>query len=299
MARPASSVLRGVFTALVTPMNRDGSIDFGALDALVDAQLAAGIAGLVPCGTTGEAVTLSERERVEVVSRVAARAKNRVPIIAGTGVNSTAESIAHQKRAKEAGATHGLVVTPYYNKPTPEGLYRHYAAIAEAAFLPVVVYNVPSRTGCDLKPDTLARIAGLPGLAGVKEASADLDRVTTIRRTTPPAFALLSGDDGTACPFVLLGGDGVISVVSNLLPAETVTMMAAALAGDVEKARAMHHRLRDVIAALFYESNPIPVKAALAMRGLVQETYRLPLCEMQPDNRKRLEGVLRAGGWLS
>ena len=297
MAKTQAS-LRGTLTALVTPMNKDGSLDLGALDALVDAQLAAGISGLVPCGTTGEAATLNASERVQVIARVVERVSGRVPVVAGTGVNSTAESIEHQKRAKAAGATHGLVVTPYYNKPTPEGLYRHYAAIAEAVDLPIVVYNVPGRTGCDMKAESVARVAGLARVVGVKEATADLDRVTTIRRGTSPSFALLSGDDGTACPFVLLGGDGVISVVSNVLPAETAAMIQAALGGEVEKAKALHHRLRDIIAALFFESNPIPAKAALAIKGAIGEHYRLPLCEMGAENRKRLEAVMRAGHWL-
>jgi len=290
--------LRGVFTALVTPMNKDGSVDFGALDALVDAQLAGGIKGLVPCGTTGEATTLNGAERAQVISRVAKRAAGRVPVVAGTGSNSTAETIEHQKRAKDAGATHALVVTPYYNKPTPEGLFRHYTAVAESTDLPIIVYNVPGRTGCDIKPDTLARVASIPRVVGVKEASADLDRVTLIRRSAPPGFALMSGDDATCCPFVLLGGDGVISVSSNLLPAEMVAMITAALEGKLEKARDAHHALRDINLGLFVESNPIPIKAAMAMKGMIKENYRLPLCEIQPDNRKKLEAVLKAGNWL-
>jgi 4-hydroxy-tetrahydrodipicolinate synthase len=290
--------LRGVFTALVTPMNKDGSLDLGALDALVDAQLAGGIKGLVPCGTTGEATTLNAAERAQVISRVAKRSGGRVPVVAGTGSNSTAETIEHQKRAKDAGATHALVVTPYYNKPTPEGLHRHYAAVAESTDLPIIVYNVPGRTGCDIKPETLARVAGIPRVVGVKEATADLDRVTLIRRLAPQGFALMSGDDASCCPFVLLGGDGVISVSSNLLPAEMVGMITAALDGKLAEARAAHHALRDINLGLFVESNPIPIKAAMAMKGMVKENYRLPLCEMLPENRKKLEGVLAAGGWL-
>ncbi len=292
------SPLRGVFTALVTPMNRDGSLDFGALDALVDGQLAAGIAGLVPCGTTGEAATMTSDERAQVVSRVVKRVAGRAAVIAGTGVNSTAESIALQRRAKELGATHGLVVTPYYNKPSPEGLYRHYAAIAEAVELPIIAYNVPGRTGCDLKPDTLCRVAKLPRVVGVKEATADLDRVALIRNGAGPSFTLLSGDDGTCCPFTLVGGDGVISVASNFAPKEMVAMIQAALEGEVATAREHHLRLRDMMQALFLESNPIPVKAALAMKGLIEEHYRLPLCEMSGENRRKLEGVLRHGGFL-
>jgi len=293
-----STKLRGVLTALVTPMNRDGSLDFGALDALVDAQLEAGIGGLVPCGTTGEATTLSFEERGHVASRVIKRVAGRVPVVVGTGVNSTSETILLHKQAQELGASHGLVVTPYYNKPTPEGLYRHYAALAEAVALPIVVYNVPGRTGCDIKPETLCRVAALERVVGVKEATGDLDRVAPIRNGTRNGFALLSGDDGTCCPFVLVGGDGVISVASNLSPRDMVAMLAAALAGKVEEARALHLRLRDMMQALFIESNPIPIKAAMASKGTVQEHYRLPMCEMGADNRKRLEQVLRAGGWL-
>ncbi len=291
-------MLRGVSTALVTPMNKDGSIDVGALDALVDSQIDAGITSLVPCGTTGEAATLSAVERARVIERVAKRASGRVPIIAGTGVNNTNESIEHQKRARDVGADCSLVVTPYYNKPTPEGLFRHYATIGEAVELPIILYNVPGRTACDMKPDTVARVATLPQVIGIKEATADLDRVVTIRRTTGSGFTLLSGDDGTTCPFVLLGGDGVISVVSNVAPHDTVQMVQAALAGEVAKARELHFKLRDLIAALFFESNPIPVKAALAMQGHIGEHYRLPLCEMGANNRQRLAEVLQRGGWL-
>ena len=293
-----ASTLRGTFTALVTPMNRDGSIDFGALEALVDAQLAGGITGLVPCGTTGEACTLTGPERAQVISRVAKRVAGRVPVIAGTGTNNTAESIEHHKRAQQAGATHALVVTPYYNKPSPEGLYRHHAALAEAVDLPIILYNIPGRTGSDMKPDLLTRIAGLPAVVGVKEASGDLDRVQAIRRTTRPGFSILSGDDSNVVSLVLLGGDGVISVLSNLLPAEMVAMVQAALDGRVDKAREWHYKLRDVMAAMFIESNPVPVKAAMARRSMLKDHYRLPLCEMQPENRKQLERVLTAGGWI-
>jgi 4-hydroxy-tetrahydrodipicolinate synthase len=291
--------LRGAFTALVTPFNKDGSVDMGALDALVDAQLAGGIDGLVPCGTTGEAATMTAEERVSVVARVAKRAGGKVPVIAGTGTNDTRESIEHQKRAQGAGATHALVVTPYYNKPTPEGLFRHYEAISKAAAeLPVIVYNVPGRTGVDMKAETVCRVAKLPGVIGVKEATADLDRVPLIRRGTSQDFSLLSGDDATTCAFVLMGGDGVISVASNVVPKDFSAMVHAALEGAVDKARALHDKMRDIFAGLFWESNPIPVKAVLAMQGIIKENYRLPLCEMSSEPKQKLEKLVRAGGWL-
>jgi 4-hydroxy-tetrahydrodipicolinate synthase len=292
------SPLSGTLTALVTPMNRDGSLDLGALDALVEAQLAAGIEGLVPCGTTGEAVTLTVAERDTVVQRVVAKVNGRVPVIAGAGANSTAVAIEAQRRAKDSGAQASLVVTPYYNKPTPEGLYRHYAAIAAAVDFPIVVYNVPGRTGCDIKPATVGRLARIPSIVGIKEATGDIDRVAAIRALCPAGFALLSGDDATACPFVLLGGDGVISVASHIAAGEMVAMIRAARANDAATARRQHDRLRDLFVALFLESNPIPVKAALAMQRRLEEAYRLPLCEMSAEPKRRLEEVLRAGGWL-
>lgn len=290
--------LRGVFTALVTPMNQDGSLDLGALDALIDTQLAAGINGLVPCGTTGESATLSNDERVKVITRVSKRVNGRVPVIAGAGANCTATAIEHLKRTKDTGALCALVVTPYYNKPTAEGLYRHYSALLEAVDFPIMVYNVPGRTGCDLKPASVARLSGLHGIIGIKEATGDLDRVAAIREMTSSDFSILSGDDGTACPFSWLGGDGVISVASNVVPQEMVAMISAALAGDVPKAREQHIRLRGLFEALFFESNPIPVKAALHMQTHIQAAYRLPLCEMSHEPRARLEAVLRKGGWL-
>jgi 4-hydroxy-tetrahydrodipicolinate synthase len=279
-------------------MNRGGSVDTGALDALVDAQIEGGVDGLVPCGTTGESATLSATEREEVITRVVKRANGRVSVVAGAGTNATAAAIEHQKRAAGTGAQCALVVTPYYNKPSPEGLFRHYAALLEAVDFPILLYNVPGRTGCDMLPDTVARLAELPGIIGIKEASAQLDRVAAIRARTRDDFLLLSGDDGTACPFLFLGGDGVISVASNVAPRDMKAMVRAALDGEVAEARSTHNRLRPLFEALFYEANPIPVKAALAMAGRIQEAYRLPLCEMGRESRSRLEEALRRGGWL-
>ena len=290
--------LRGTLTALVTPMNRDGTLDAGALDVLVDLQLSAGINGVVPCGTTGESATLTTAERDTVLSRVVKRVAGRVPVVAGTGSNNTASTLDNQRRAKDLGATHGLVVTPYYNRPSPEGLFRHYTAIAEGVDLPIIAYNVPSRTGGDLKPDILTRIARIPGVQGIKEASGDVTRVSAMRAATEPNFTLLSGDDVTTCPFILLGGDGVISVASNLVPREMCELVNAALAGQVADARRRHNAMRELFAALFIESNPIPVKAAMAMQGRLQEAYRLPLCELRPAHREQLQTVLRHGGWL-
>lgn len=295
----ADNNLRGVLTALVTPMNKDGSIDFGALDALVDQQLEAGIDGLVPCGTTGESVTLNSEERAKVITAVVKKAANKATVVAGAGANSTAVAIEHQKRAKDTGAHYALVVTPYYNRPTPEGLFRHYSALLEAVDLPIILYNVPNRTGCDMLPETVARLAKLRGIVAVKEASNDLDRVAALRDTTDPSFTILSGEDGTCCPFALLGGDGVISVASNVAPREMVMMIHAALAGQAVDARVRHHGLRTLFKALSIESNPIPVKAALTMMGIVQENYRLPLCELRPENREALALALKGGGWIA
>ncbi len=289
--------LRGTFTALATPFNADGSIDFGALDALVDSNLEGGVSGLVPCGTTGEAATLDDDERFSVVEWVARRASG-VPIIAGTGTNNTAQSVELHRRAADHGATHSLAVTPYYNKPTPAGLIAHYSAMADAAPLPIVLYNVPGRTGCDMQPEVVIELAKNPRIVAIKEATGDLDRVTTLRRETREDFAILSGDDPTAAALVFAGGDGVVSVCSNFAPKEMSGLIQAALDGDVHRSRALQNRLQLLNAALFVESNPIPLKAALAMKGIGSEHYRLPLVPMAPSNRARLEAVLRDDGWL-
>ena len=291
--------LSGVLTALVTPMNADGSVDFGALDTLVDKQIAAGIDGLVPCGTTGESATMTADEREEVIKRVVQRANGRCTVVAGAGANSTAVAIEHQKRAAGTGADFALVVTPFYNKPTPAGLYKHYEALLSAADIPIILYNVPGRTGCDMQPATVIDIAKMDGIIAVKEATADIDRVADIRAGVQEGFKILSGDDGTTCPFVLLGGDGVISVTSNLVPAQMVAMVHAASRGEVETARNHHDSLRPLFDALFIESNPIPIKTALAMAGQLEEHYRLPLCPISDGAREQLERVLKTGGWLS
>ncbi len=292
------SPLQGVHTALVTPMNPDGSIHYAALDALVDAQLEAGIDGLVPCGTTGESATMNAQERYTVIKHVVDRVAGRVPVIAGAGANATSVAIEHQKRAQDTGAQCSLVVTPYYNKPTPEGLYRHYSALLEAADIPILLYNVPSRTGCDMVPDTVARLAELNGIIGIKEATADLKRVEAIKQSTPDDFVIVSGDDATSCPFVLQGGHGVISVSSNLVPAAMVEMIHTALKNEGPKAEELRKTLAPLFDILFIESNPIPVKTAMELQGHFSAHMRLPLCEMGHTNRELLASTLRAAGLI-
>jgi len=290
--------LRGTFTALVTPMNADLSVDFGALDTLVDLQLEAGITGLVPCGTTGESVTMSADERFKVISRVVSRVNGRVPVIAGAGSNSTAIAIEHQKRARDTGAQYALVVTPFYNKPTPEGLYRHYSALLESTEIPIILYNVPGRTGCDMKPETVARLSKLEGVVALKEATGDLTRLESLRAQTPTDFILTSGDDGTSSSFNLLGGDGVISVASNVVPGPMVELTNLSLEGDTEASIQLEKKLNSLFDVLFIESNPIPVKTALELQGHLEAHMRLPLCEMEPHNRNTLIEVLQAGKWI-
>ncbi len=289
----STAQLRGTFTAIVTPFNADGSVDFSALDAFVDWQIEQGVQGLVPCGTTGESATMSANERADVISRVVQRAAGRVLVIAGAGANSTADAIEHQKRAADTGAAYALVVTPYYNRPSSEGLYRHYAALLESVDIPIILYNVPGRTACDMLPPTVARIAKLPGIAAIKEATGDLSRVHAIRRATPKDFAILSGDDPTAAAFCWHGGDGVISVTSNVAPKAFSTMIQAALGEKVLEARTLHNDLSDLFTALFLEANPIPVKAGLTLMEKIQEHYRLPLCPMDVTLRSTLEQVLK------
>ena len=293
-----STTLRGTFTALVTPMNQDGSVDQGALDALVDWQLAEGVEGLVPCGTTGESATLTGDERAQVIGRVVQRVNKRVPVIGGGGSNSTQVAIEHQKRLLDTGADYALVVTPYYNKPMPAGLIAHYRALWEAAPIPIVAYNVPGRTGCDMQPSTIGELAKIDGVVAIKEATGDLDRIAAIQKEVGEDFAILSGDDPTAAAFAFLGGGGVISVTSNVAPADMGAMIRAALGGENDRARELHNTLRPLFEALFIESNPIPVKAALAMQNRLQETYRLPLAAMQSDTRATVHRVMQEGGWL-
>jgi len=282
----------GAMTALVTPF-RDREVDTRALEALVEAQIAGGINALVPCGSTGEAATLTHEEHLAVVRAVVRAARGRVPVIAGTGSNSTAEAIRLTRGAEEAGADAALLISPYYNKPTQDGIYRHYAAVADATGLPLILYNIPGRTGSNITPDTIARLARLPNIAGVKEASGNLAQVLEIIDESGADFGIYSGDDILTLPIMAAGGHGVIAVGANLMPRAYVELTDALLAGDLERARMQNHRLLPLMMALTLEVNPIPVKTALAMMGQCADEFRLPLTPMSPGARVRLEDVLR------
>jgi 4-hydroxy-tetrahydrodipicolinate synthase len=290
-------MFEGVLTALVTPF-RDGVVDEHALDALVEAQIDAGVDGLVPCGSTGEAATLSHAEHRRVIEVVVAAARGRVRVLAGTGSNSTSEAIALTRHAKEAGADGALLISPYYNKPTPEGIVRHYAAVAAETAFPLVVYNIPGRTASNLLPATLARLAEIEQVVGVKESCGDLHQVAQGIAATPAGFRVLSGDDWATLPMMALGGAGVISTASNVAPADVVELVRAFRASDLARARDVYYRLLPLLDALFCETNPIPVKAALAMRGLIDEELRLPLVKITESNRARLQLALKEFGLL-
>ncbi|MBI2941260.1 MAG: 4-hydroxy-tetrahydrodipicolinate synthase [Chloroflexi bacterium] len=279
--------------ALITPF-RDGQVDEGKLRELVQYHLAGGTNGLVPCGTTGEAVTLSDEEQDRVIRVVVETVAGRIPVIAGTGTNSTAKTIKYTRAAKQAGADAALIVTPYYNKPTPEGLYRHYEAIAQATDLPIILYNVPSRTSVNMLPETVARLARIDAIVGIKEASGNMDQVSQIVQSCPSDFAVLSGDDSLTLPMLALGGAGVISVVANIAPTAMSELVAAFHRDDVARARELHYGLFDLCRAMFIETNPIPVKTAAGLLGLCLDELRLPLCPMSEGNRRKLADVVNA-----
>jgi 4-hydroxy-tetrahydrodipicolinate synthase len=286
----------GSYVALVTPF-RDGAVDEERLRALVDFQIDGGTDGLVPCGTTGESATLSHAEHRRVVEIVVEQARGRVPVVAGTGSNSTSEAVALTEHAQKAGAAGALVITPYYNKPSPEGLYRHFAAVA-AVGLPIVVYNVPSRTGVDLKPDTMARIAELAPVVGLKEATADMDRTQLVLERCGDKVTVLSGDDMTCLPLWACGARGVISVTANAAPARMARTWDLFAAGKLDDARKEHRALCPVHRAMFVEVNPVPVKAALAMMGKCGEEVRLPLAPLTAASRETVKQALTAAGLL-
>jgi 4-hydroxy-tetrahydrodipicolinate synthase len=288
-----SMLFRGTGTALVTPFNSRGDVDENALRRLVNAQIAGGVEALLPAGTTGESVTLDEDEHVRVVEIVVEQTRGRVPVIAGAGSNSTRKTISLCKRILSAGADGVLIVAPYYNKPTQEGLFQHYEAISDAIDAPMIVYNVPGRTSCNIEAATTLRIAGLPNVAGIKEASGNIGQVMEILRDRPRGFALWAGDDAVALPYAALGADGVVSVVSNEVPREFSRMVRLGLAGDFAAARKLHYRLLPLMNINFIESNPIPVKAALGMMGMIEEEYRLPLVPLTNAHRPKLKAVLR------
>ncbi|HXG02780.1 MAG TPA: 4-hydroxy-tetrahydrodipicolinate synthase [Candidatus Binatia bacterium] len=300
---PGSTTLSGVFTALVTPFGAEGSIDEAALRRLVEHQVRAGVAGLVPCGTTGESPTLTPSEREMVIATCVELAANatrdgvRPSVIAGTGTNDTAASITSTRRAAELGADLALVVAPYYNRPNQAMLEAHFRAVAEEGGLPIVVYNVPSRTASNVEAATLLRLAEHPRIVGVKEASNNLDQIAVICRERPPGFAVLAGDDIWTFPVMALGGDGVISVASNELPAEMVALCASARSDEWDRARSIHERLLPLFRAHFAGApNPVPVKAALSMLGLTSDRVRLPLLPLDDALRDGLAAALHEAG---
>ena len=284
----------GCGTALVTPFSRDLAIDEAAVRKLAKRQVDAGIHFLVPVGTTGESPTLSEDERVRVVELVVEAADGRVPVLAGAGGYDTREVIQVGRRMKAAGAAGLLSVTPYYNKPTPEGLFQHYSAIAGDVGLPVIVYNVPGRTGVNVDVATLVRLAGVPNIVGVKEASGNVSQMCEICRAVPESFIVLSGDDALTLPLMAVGGHGIISVSANEAPAAMARMVECAERNDFAAARRIHSRLMPLLSANFVESNPIPVKAAMAEMGLLEEVYRLPMVPPRPESRRRIVEALAA-----
>lgn len=288
--------LRGAMTAIVTPFREDGSLDLPALARLVGWQVDSGIHGLVPCGTTGEGATLRAEEHTEVIATTVRAVAGRVPVIAGCGTNDTRTTIAGAERAKVAGADALLVVTPYYNKPNRTGMLAHYGAIAAAVDLPIVAYNVPGRTGQNLSVDQILALAEIPGVVGIKEAAGNVEQLSAIVERRPEGFAVLTGDDALALAEVALGADGVISVVSNEAPRLMSEMMEAALGGDFATARGIHYRLLPLMRANFAESNPVPVKAALASLGRCGETLRSPLGPPEDATRRLIDAALRRAG---
>jgi 4-hydroxy-tetrahydrodipicolinate synthase len=286
----------GVGTALVTPFTRTGALDEGAVRRLAKRQVDAGVHVLVPCGTTGESPTLSADERRRVVEIVAAEAAGRSLVLAGAGGYDTREVIHAVADMERAGAQGILSVTPYYNKPTPEGLYQHYKAIADSTALPIVVYNVPGRTGCNIDPATLVRLATIPNIVAVKEASGNITQMAEICRSVPSDFIVLSGDDAITLPLMAIGGRGVISVASNIVPAEMVQMVESAERGDFATARQWHQKLQPLMQVNFVESNPMPVKWAMSAMGLCEDVFRLPMVSPKPASQDAILAVMRAFG---
>ena len=285
-------MFRGTFTALVTPF-RDGGIDVSAFEQLIDSQIAAGITGIVAIGTTGESPTLSHEEREEVIRVAVTRANKRCLVFAGTGSNSTEHAIDLTKSAENLGVDAALLVAPYYNKPSQEGLFRHFKAIADTTRLPIMLYNIPGRCGVDIIPETVARLAKeCRNIVSIKEASGSVERIGELRRHLPDPFTILSGDDSLTLPFMAVGAVGVVSVASNLFPSEVCALVHACESGDLKTAEKLHRKLLPLFKDLFIEPNPVPVKAALGWRGTMSSEVRLPLCEMSEANNARLRKTL-------
>ena len=289
---------QGAYTALITPFNTDESVDEGALRDLVEFQISEGVSGIVPVGTTGESPTVTHKENVEVVRIVVEQAAGRVPVIAGTGSNSTMEAIEMTRQAKDIGASASLQVAPYYNKPSQEGFYRHFSTIADTIDMPHVVYNIPGRTGKNIENDTMLRLAAHPNIPAVKEASGSMPQVMDLIARKPKDFVVLSGDDNLTLPILALGGRGVISVASNLIPGRMQALVDNYLAGKVEEAQTEHYALLPFFKGLFLDTNPIPIKYGVSLTGRAKEVYRLPLCSMSEADKATFKSIMSECGLL-
>jgi 4-hydroxy-tetrahydrodipicolinate synthase len=290
-------MFEGAMTALVTPFKK-GKVDDKKLAELAEFHIKNGTSGIVPCGTTGESATLSYEEHERVIEVVIEAVNKRIPVMAGTGSNSTSEAIMLTKHAKKAGADATLQVSPYYNKPTQEGLYLHFKAIAEETELPMIVYNIASRTGVNIEPETMARISKIKNIAGVKESSGSLEQMSRIRYLCGDKFDLISGDDALTLPLLAIGGTGIISVVNNIAPKDVADMVAKFKKGDIEGARKLHYKLLPLIKAVFIETNPIPVKTAMSLMGMIEPDIRLPMCQMSEANLEKLKKALKDYGLI-
>jgi 4-hydroxy-tetrahydrodipicolinate synthase len=290
-------MFEGAMTALVTPFKK-GKVDDKKLAELAEFHIKNGTSGIVPCGTTGESATLSYEEHERVIEVVIEAVNKRIPVMAGTGSNSTSEAIMLTKHAKKAGADATLQVSPYYNRPTQEGLYLHFKAIAEEVDIPMIVYNIASRTGVNIEPETMLRISKVKNIAGVKESSGSLEQMSRIRYLCGDKFDLISGDDALTLPLLAIGGTGIISVVNNIVPKDVADMVAKFKEGDIEGARKLHYKLLPLIKVVFIETNPIPVKTAMSLMGMIEPDIRLPMCQMSEANLEKLKKALKDYGLI-
>lgn len=284
-------MFQGAIVAIVTPFKK-GKVDEKALGDLIEWHIAQGTNGIVPCGTTGESATLDYKEHYRVIEITVKTVNQRIPVIAGTGANATDETVMITKQAKKSGSDAALLVSPYYNKPTQEGLYRHYKTVAESVDIPIVLYNVPGRTAVNILPPTVARLAEIDNIVAIKEATGDMKQVSEVIRLCGDRITVISGDDFTTLPLLALGGEGVISVTANVAPKDVSMMCSLWLKGQYDKAREIHYKLEPLNSAMFIETNPVPVKTALAAMGKIHEEFRLPLCEMSTANKDKLKKVL-------
>ena len=292
MLREKMNTISGCITAMITPFNKKLQVDYNGLRELVKFQIGSGISGLAPLGTTGEAPTIDDEERKGIIETVVDEAEGKVPVIVGTGSNSTEKTVKYTKEAERLGAEAALVVTPYYNRPSQEGIYHHFKALSEATRLPIIVYNIPSRTGVNIETETMVRIAKLDNVMGVKESSKNMQQMMDVINSMPNGFSVLSGDDNYTLPLIALGGHGAISVVSNLLPSRVSEMVRNALSGNMELARKLHYELMPIFKGAFIEPNPAPIKAAMNIAGMPAGSVRAPLCSMEAKNIERLKSAI-------